>query len=106
MRIGLLRHRVTIQRLSKYQNEMGEEEPKWTNVATRWASIEPISGREYFAAQQINAEITHRVKMRYLEEMGSTMRLLCGTRIFQIEVLINVEERNQLLIILCTEKAD
>ena len=105
MRIGPLRHRVTIQQLSKSQNGMGEEEPGWTNFATRWASIEPISGREYFAAQQINAEVTHRVRMRYLPGMESTMRLLYGGRIFNITALINADERNQTLEILCTERA-
>jgi len=85
---------------------MGEEEPGWTNVTTRWASIEPISGREYFAAQQVNAEVTHRIRMRYLAGMESTMRLLYGTRVYEIKAIMNAKERNQVLEILCTEKAD
>jgi len=105
MRIGPLRHRITIQRLSKNQNGMGEEEPGWTNVTTRWASIEPISGREYFSAQQVNAEVTHRVRIRYLAGMESTMRLLYGARVFQIKVIMNAEERKKALEILCTEEA-
>ena len=106
MKIGQLRHRITVQQLSKARNSMGEEEPGWTNFATRWASIEPISGREYFTAQQVNAEITHRVRMRYLKGMENTMRFLYGTRIFQVKVIMNAEERNRELEILCTEKAD
>jgi SPP1 family predicted phage head-tail adaptor len=105
MKIGALRHRVTIQQLSKSQNGMGEEEPGWTNFATRWASIEPISGREYFSAQQVNAEITHRVKMRHLEGLESTMRILYGARAFEIKSIMNIKEKNQELEILCVERA-
>ncbi|TGE33172.1 phage head closure protein [Desulfosporosinus sp. Sb-LF] len=40
-----------------------------------WASIEPLSGREYYAAQQVNAEITHRIKIRYRAQTNQKCEL-------------------------------
>lgn len=95
MRAGRLRHRVTIQQCTETQNSYGEAVKEWTDYATVWASVEPAKGREFWESQQVNAEITGTVVMRYLAGVKSKMRVLYDGRVFEILAVINPDERNR-----------
>ena len=95
---GELRHKISIQQYSKLTNDYGEVEINndgiWTEVMTIKAGIYPISGREFFAAETVNSEITHKVKIRYTEGLKPNMRIVFNNRIFSIESIINFKELN------------
>lgn len=77
MRAGKLRHRVIIQKPGYAQDpDTGEMLPGWQNVVTVWAAVEPLSAREFIAAQAGQSEITARVKIRYRAGITAGMRLL------------------------------
>lgn len=76
MKVGKLRHRIILQQRADAENANGEVIPTWTDLAEVWGSIEPVSGREYFAAQQVNAEITARIVIRYMAGVNAAGRLL------------------------------
>lgn len=105
---GELRHRITIQSPSNIQNEYGEIEVNsdetWIDFATVRASITPISGKEFFAAETVNSEITHKIKIRYIKGIASNMRVKFGDRYFDItSPPINFQEKNTELQLLCKE---
>ena len=106
MRAGRLRHKVTIQDYTESQNTFGEVTKNWTDYATVWAAVEPVKGREFWESQQINAEITTKVTLRYLAGVKPKMRILHDTRIFEIDSVINVDERNRELQLLVKEMVD
>jgi SPP1 family predicted phage head-tail adaptor len=106
MRAGRLRHRITIQDYTESQNSFGEATKNWTDYATVWAAVEPVKGREFWESQQINAEITTKVTMRYLAGIKPKMRILYDTRIFEIDSVINVDERNRELQLLVKETVE
>jgi SPP1 family predicted phage head-tail adaptor len=58
METGQLRHQVTIQAQDSpvVRNAAGEQELTYSDVETVWAAIEPASGREFYAAEQVQAE--------------------------------------------------
>ena len=95
MRAGQLRHKVIIQENTPSRDDYGAEAESWSNFATVWAAIEPIRGREFWESQQINAEVTARITIRYLSGVTPKMRVKYGTRIFDIISVINPEERNR-----------
>lgn len=66
--------------------------------------MEPISGREFWAGHQVQAEVTHRIRMRYLPGVRPTMKVFFGEREFEIESIINWQERNIDLQLMCKEK--
>ncbi len=105
MKAGDLRHRITIQKLSGAVDEMKQPIPDdWVDVATRSASVEPLTGREYWAAQQVQAETTVRIRMRYLRGIDPTMRVLFKGRVLEIIAPpVNVGEKNIELQLLCKE---
>jgi len=105
IRAGELRHRVTIQQNNNpTRGSSGEEIPNWQDVATVWAAVEPLRGREFFESQQVNAEVTTRIRIRYRSGIAPTMRAVYGNRIFDIQAVINVDERNRELHLMCREE--
>lgn len=79
MKVGKLRHRIVLQQRADAENAQGEVVPTWTDLAEVWGSIEPVSGREYFAAQQVNAEITARIVIRHRPGVNAAGRVLHQT---------------------------
>ena len=103
MRAGLLRHRVTIQNLTTTQDSFGDVVEDWSNFATVWAQVEDLSGREFFAAVQVNSEIKTRARIRYMEGIKPTMRILHGTRTLEIIAPIDPDGKRRMLELLCRE---
>lgn len=103
MRIGELRHRVTLQRKEITEDALKQQSEVWTDIATVWARIEPLSGREYFAARQENAEVTAKITIRYRKDVTPDMRAVSEGRVFDVLSVINPEERNISLVLMCKE---
>lgn len=103
MNVGQLRHRVTIQQLTRVEDEGGGYAEVWTEVATVWAAIKPLRGNERYEAQQVQSTLTHKVTIRYREGIKPQMRLTYKGRIFDIESVIDIEERHRWLELLCSE---
>lgn len=106
MRAGRLRHRITIQNPTKQRNAVGETVLAWTDLATVPAAVEPVSGKEFFAAKQIIAEVTHKIRTRYLLGVSPQSRILFNGREFEVNSVINPDERNRELEIMATEKPE
>jgi SPP1 family predicted phage head-tail adaptor len=101
---GILDKRITIQSRTVVRDAMGGETISWATVQTVWASIEPLKGAELFAAQQVTANLTAKIRVRYRTDIKPYYRLIYGTRIFTIESLpIDPYEGGQELILLCSE---
>jgi len=73
---GRLRHRVILQALvdlldsngDTIQNQdTGEVLRAWQDVATVWAAIEPLSAREFIAAQETQSKVTTKIIIRHRE---------------------------------------
>lgn len=107
MRAGKLRHRVTIQSPPSTRNEYGEEEQDsddWTTFARVWAAVIPLSGRELWNAQQVQGDVTHRVEIRYLQGINPKMRVKFGERFLNIASVMNLDERNVEMHLMCMER--
>jgi SPP1 family predicted phage head-tail adaptor len=97
MRIGRLRHRVIFKSATEVSDGAGGVTQTWVEVATLWGAVEPLRGRELFAAQQIQAEITHKITTRYHEGLRPEMIADFNGRIFDVGPPINLAERNRTL---------
>lgn len=105
MRAGRLRKRVILQRPVETQGDTGGVTTTWVDVATVWAGVEPLRGREYESARARNAETTHRLVLRHRDDILQTWRIAFGGRIFRIDELLNIDERNREVQIRATELA-
>lgn len=102
---GKLRHRVTIQRKEQTRDSGGGYIEEWVDQETVWAEVKPLQGRRLIEAQAVNAELSHEVTMRYRLGMLQVAknRLLYHGRIFEIDSVINIDERKHLLMLTCKE---
>lgn len=74
---GKLRHRVRIEQLTVTQDQnTGLISEDWSELATVWAHIAPLSAREFIAAQSVQSKISARITMRYRDDIGPDMRLV------------------------------
>jgi SPP1 family predicted phage head-tail adaptor len=98
--------------LTVEQDVIGNEyegEPATTpeTVCSVWGNIQPLTGREYQQAQQMQSNVSHKITTELLpQNLGpatSRMRLKHGTRTFEVQSVVNVEERNRELEWMCTE---
>lgn len=108
MRAGDLRHRVTFQVRSAIQDSFGGQSESWSDVATVWADVLPLSGRELMSAQAVNVELSHKVTIRYQAQFAgpkavAAMRIAYGDRIFNIHSALDVDERHKEIDLTCAE---
>jgi len=103
MRIGKLRHKVSIQKLESTQDALGGKVESYTHFCDAWAEIRPVSGREYFIDNQRYARCTHSIIVRFVPGITPSMRVLFNDRVFDIEAVLNAEERNIYLRLLAVE---
>jgi SPP1 family predicted phage head-tail adaptor len=101
--IGNLRHRIELQTQSVARTSFAGKTTTYATIATVWASIEPLRGKEVILAQQNQSEQTHRVTIRYRAGVNTSMRFKFGSRIMRIISVANVEERNKWLELQCVE---
>ena len=96
MNPGDLIHEIQIQTQSTTRGDAGEVLDTWTTDSSGnvWASIKPGSGREFFNAKQINAELTHEIQLWFYQGLTPAKRILFGTRVFNILQVLNIEERS------------
>lgn len=103
MNIGKLRHRITLLRQVNEVNDYGASTQTWKRVATVWADVRPLSGREYFSAQQVQSEVTTQIWLRHIEGIKPTMKVKFGKREFEILSVLNTQERDVSLQLMCKE---
>ena len=101
-----MRHRITIEIVSRSQNEIGEWYDSWSTWATVWGSIEPNSGKRYFEAMQANSEVQGTIIIRYRTGVLPTMRVKYGGRTFKILSIVQPKENMKELQLLYKEALD
>lgn len=65
MSIGEKRERLVIQSPSESVDGNGQPVITWATVATVWASVEFLSGRELEAMQKINSMVSVKFRVNY-----------------------------------------
>lgn len=104
---GRLRKRITILRPPDPEVDVDEaNQPldEWQPVTEVWASIEPLRGREFFSAMQVNADVTTRIRVRYRTDINRTMIARYGDAEFEFLYIIHTDFANKELQIMCKER--
>jgi SPP1 family predicted phage head-tail adaptor len=92
---GRLRERATIQQATERRNSLGETTLEWATFAERWASVEGVSSREALDLGQVDVQLTHRVRLRYVDGMTQNMRLVWRGRTLEIVSLLEYGNRSE-----------
>lgn len=103
MNAGKLRHRITLQRRDVTQDAFGAPVDTWTDVATVYASIDPLKGSQLLAAQAFGNETKAKIIIRYRPGITADMRVVFGAKIYDIHEIINPGECNVEIHMICSE---
>lgn len=63
-----------------------------------------MSGREYEESQKIRPETTYKISTRYFKGITPELRILYGTREFEIVPVLDLNERHEELQIVAVER--
>lgn len=101
MNAGKLDQRVTVERRTQAQDAYGQPLNTWAPLASVWAAVEPLVGREYMAAMQVQATVTTRIRLRYRPGITAADRVIHEGRAYGIESVIDVRSGNRELVLMC-----
>lgn len=100
-----LRHSIALQSATSVTDPDGHPSRTWSTYATVYARIWTLQGREQVLAQQNQTVLSHDFTIHYRSDVTASHRLMFGSRVFDIEYVINVGEMNRWLTLRCTEVA-
>ena len=106
MRAGELRHRIEIKEPVETRDSYGSVTISWQTLDTVWAAMWPLKVKEYVGLGQTQSELTHRVRIRFRDDVTTKMRLEFKERTMSIVQIINPDERNIMLEMLCKKEID
>lgn len=105
MRSGTLRHIVTIKEPVYTPDGAFGHETTWQDFAVVRAGIWPQKGTEGVLAGREGVIITHRVRIRYLEDINETMIVVMESgKELEIKQILDLKERHREMDLLCEEK--
>lgn len=91
-----LNRKITFRELTIVQDpNTGEMIETWTDFVSVFAKVEPLLGREYFAAAAVQAEDTTKFTMRYRGDIDPTMRIAFDGNEYDIQSIQNVRSGNR-----------
>ncbi|TCG08375.1 head-tail adaptor protein [Paraburkholderia steynii] len=108
VRAGTLDRGISVQQRTTQRDSFGQQIIAWSEIKTVYAHIEALTGSERDAAMSISADISHRITVRYDDiwsdpKTVAAYRIVYGTRTFNINAPMNIDEANRLVELLCTE---
>lgn len=101
---GRLTEYVSLQRATNTQDDTGAVTRTWSTFAFVWAQIDTLSERERLVAAQLVVDATHRVIIRYDDQITPVDRVLWGTRVLDVSGVLDPGQRHELLVLECQEK--
>ncbi len=97
-----LNQRVTIQQQSTAVDEIGQPVVSWSDVATVWAEVKDVSGREYIAAGAEQSAVLTKITIRQRDGIVSAMRVLHGSDTYGIDAVL---ESDRTMLLMCKRSA-
>lgn len=67
----------------------------WADVASVFAKVEPLVGREFLAAEATQSQVTTKFTMRHRGDIDTTMRIQFDGKTFDIQSIQNIRSGNR-----------
>jgi len=100
---GNLTERITLQKPIVTRGGDGSEVVAYATEATVWAECIKTTGREFYAAQRMNAEVADVFRIRYRSGMDTRWRVRYGTRILELTFIDDSGRRDGEMTLHCKE---
>lgn len=102
-RIGGLDRRIELQHRSLSRDPQGQQIESYATYATVWARRRDLSTREWFLAQQVNAEATVEFSIRYRTDVLITDRVVADAMNYNIrQIADHADARREFVTLIAT----
>ena len=105
MKAGQLDQRIVLEDYVSYQDSSGQPIQEWAPFAHAWAAVEPLTGREFIAADAGVGESTVRLRLRYLPGVRADMRVNHDGVLYEITHVADVRSQGRELQLMCKRVA-
>lgn len=96
MQAGTLDRRIVIQTFTTTQDGAGQPVPTPSTLATVWAAVDSLRGKEPFQGEQFNAQRVSVFKIRWRDDIDETMQIVHDGDTYDIQSIIEVGRREGL----------
>lgn len=100
-----LNTKIGLERFESYRDDDGVLHEEWVPYAEAFAKIEPLIGREFFAAAAVQAENNVKVTLRYRDDIKPSDRVVIGGEPWDIQSAQNIRFKNRELLLYCKRVA-
>lgn len=101
---GRLKHRITIQAVTRATDSVGQQGETWADHLTARAAIEPLIGKEYFQAYQEQSANMVRFRLRYSSALSAVNprdhRIKYNSQTYDIKSVTDVFTQHKEIIIM------
>ena len=101
--IGKMRYRVKVETATNTRDAGGGISQSYTPVTFIYANIKPLKADSTYRQGIVQEKVTHEVTIRYMDNISTNHRISFGSRLFDIKGIINIDERDRFLKLLCAE---
>lgn len=84
MQPGQLDQRITIQQETRTADDYGGAVTAWPTLATVWANVRPLAGRERADLAAVEAPATYRFTIRRRSDITAAMRIAWDGQTYNI----------------------
>lgn len=101
---GRLSTELILEARSSVPDGYGGFDEAWGEIAAVWARLEPVSSASPIWAGRTLDEVTHRVTIRFRDDVAAGMRFTKGARCFLVRTVVDPDERGRYLVCLTREE--
>lgn len=105
---GKLNQRITFQKRGHYSDEIGNQLAGLSDFYSCWASVQGVSGREYWAAREQHEENTLSFKVRFCRKLAEINKtdyfIKYKNRIYDITDINNLQASDSIFLIKAVER--
>jgi SPP1 family predicted phage head-tail adaptor len=98
-----MRHQLTLQVRVTAQDSAGEPLLSWSDFATRRCAVEYAPGSELWVSAQRQARVPTVFRLRYLDGVTPSMRVVFNGKVFNVLSAVDQESRHEELVITAEE---
>lgn len=104
--LGNLKSNIIIVRDSNVSDGCGGYQSGSVSIRTCRASVKPLRAKEIVQASQTQQETSHNIIIRYFKGLKNSDKIQYKDKEFEIASIINIDNSNEFLELLCIERGN
>lgn len=97
MNPGKLNRKIEVLETDQASDGAGGYLDTFKTIKTVWGNVKSVNGRERIQARQAQAEISHKVTIRYNEIVNHSHILSFGGSKYNVQYIVDINDENKFL---------